>query len=107
MCGMATRLQHKPVRRPSLPLTAQDEQDLALVREVGFHNDTMSERSGERVGADATESSLLHAIFRIGLKTFLDEIAAQGYAELAADKEYMDEMRRIARRRRPSWADEE
>ncbi|WP_030529644.1 hypothetical protein [Phycicoccus jejuensis] len=107
---MATRMQGKVIRRPSLPLTAQDEIDLGLIRTSPSH-----QRALEQLGADIhddaasmSESALLHAVFEAGLGAVRAAAAEAGYAELAQQLEADSlERRDISRRRRPRWADEE
>lgn len=108
MCGMATRLRHAAVRRPSLPLSPQDEAALRLVRK----SDAQLQALAEFLDLDidlrsATESALLQAIFRAGLRLLTESALLEGYEELARQLEPGSaERRAFARRRRPAWADE-
>jgi hypothetical protein len=54
-------------------------------------------------------TALLHRIFAAGLRVFREKAEERAYASAAADRlasGQADENRRIARRRRPAWADE-
>ena len=58
---------------------------------------------------DLTESSLLHIIFVAGLHAIHEKAEEDAYALAAAGRVASgeaDELRRIARRRRPGWSDE-
>ena len=57
-----------------------------------------------------TEAALLHMIFAAGLRAIREKAEERAYASAAADRlasGEADEARRIARRRRPVWADED
>lgn len=103
---MSTRVQDTVVRRPSLPLTRQDEADLTRLRATDE-----GARAVEAIAAmdvsSATESAFLLAIFRAGLRSIEHELERAGYAQIAAQAEQAGlERRSTARRRRPGWADE-
>jgi len=55
--------------------------------------------------SDSSEATLLHSVMEAGIKAVQQQVEDQGYAQIAAE---MDEasQRTVARRRRPSWADE-
>ncbi len=97
------------VRRPSLPLTEHDEQDLALLRESALHRNMLAELSAlSAFPKDVSEAVMLHAVFKIGLRTVREALEERGYAELAkaqADEE--PNKYAMARRYRPTWANEE
>ena len=107
--GVATRLS-EPVRaRKSLPLTARDLADLERVRAPGPERTVLSELAGIRVES-ATEAALLNIIFAAGLRAIREQAEERAYASAAAERLSSGEAaetRRIARRRRPSWADED
>ncbi len=110
MCGMSvTRMRAAAVRRPSLPLTEDDERDLASLRTSPLQRAVLERLSGEPVAAaEMSESALLHAVFEAGLGAVRAASEEAGYAQLAL--EMADEAkghRSAARRRRPSWAHEE
>ena len=48
---------------------------------------------------------MLHALVEAGLRAVTQEIEDRGYAEMAADYTAADR-RRVARRRKPAWAEE-
>jgi hypothetical protein len=57
-----------------------------------------------------TEAALLHMIFTEGLRAIRERAEERAYASAAGDRlasGEADERRRIARRRRPAWADED
>ncbi len=104
------------MRRPSLPLTEVDEAHLQLIWSSPTHRHALDELAGRlSVGAegegelDLTESALLHLVFEAGLDAVRARAQEAGYAELARGRlsEEQVEARAIARRRRPSWADEQ
>lgn len=108
MCGMATRIKQSTVRRPSLPLTEADERDLDLLRTSPVYRRALDEVSPDASLADAgelTESALLHAVLEVGLATIRENALDAGYEELARQRE--GSQRRVSRRRRPDWADED
>lgn len=108
MYAMATRFDQPVVRRPVLPLTARDEQDLALLRADTAEREALQRLVDEAVPADASEGMLLHALLEIALQRVREETEAIGYAELSRQREVTASDRRsVARRRSPSWAAEE
>jgi hypothetical protein len=104
---MATRLNQQTVRRAGLPLTERDLADLESIRNAPEREAAARAADTELPSGDLTEAALLHAVFTAGLRALRRAIDDAGYAQLADDGEYMDEMRRIARRRRPDWANED
>lgn len=106
---MATRFSEPTKARKSLPLTERDLTDLDRLRAPSPERDVLSELAGVRIES-VTEAALLHIIFAAGLRAIRDQAEQRAYASAAADRLASgagDEVRRIARRRRPSWADEE
>ena len=105
---MATRLRETVVRRPSLPLSQADEAALSALREAPELLRSLAELSSIEIDLQsATESALLQAIFRAGLRSVSEAALDRGYRELAAAELSEARSRRAtARRRRPSWADE-
>jgi hypothetical protein len=101
-------MREPAARRPSLPITAQDEHDLALIRSSPAHREAL--RRLTELSADpesVSESLLLHAIFRSGLAALLNAVEEEGYARLAAEQvDEQHERKAAARRRTPSWAHE-
>jgi hypothetical protein len=102
---MATRLNQPTVRRAALPLTERDLTDLETIRNAPQREALGKAAETELPPGDLTESALLHAVFTAGLRALRRAADDAGYAELAADTEYMSEVRRIARRRRAASAD--
>lgn len=97
------------VRRPSLPLTAQDDSDLALFRSSpGLRRAlAQSSPSARRAVEKVSEAVLLHAVFGAGLSVVLASAEDEGYAELASEyAEHVSPRRRMSRRRPPAWVAE-
>jgi len=105
---MATRLNEPAKARKSLPLTERDLADLQRLRGQTPERDALADLSGVAVES-VTEAALLHMIFAAGLRAIREKAEERAYASAAADRlasGEADENRRIARRRRPAWADE-
>jgi hypothetical protein len=106
---MATRLNEPAKARKSLPLTERDLADLERLRVQTPERDALSDLAG-MVVEGVTEAALLHMIFTAGLQAIREKTEELAYASAAADRltsGEADEIRRIARRRRPAWADED
>jgi hypothetical protein len=106
---VATRLSEPVKVRKTLPLTERDVADLERLRAAGPERAVLSELAGVRVES-VTEAALLNIIFPAGLRAIRDQAEERAYASAAAERitsGEADEIRRIARRRRPSWADED
>ena len=107
---MATRMNERAVRRATLPLTARDVQDLDALREAPEYPTAMAAALGldPNAATDVTESVLLHFIFTRGLQSLKEEAEEAAYDRVAMEQQATAARRRAeARRRRPSWADEE
>jgi hypothetical protein len=105
---VATRLNEPAKARKSLPLTERDLADLQRLRGQTPERDALANLSGVAVES-VTEAALLHLIFAAGLQAIREKAEEHAYASAAADRlasGEADENRRIARRRRPAWADE-
>jgi len=103
-------MQGRVIRRPSLPLTAQDESDLDLIRSSPNHRRALEQLGGDLAGVteSLSEGALLHAVFEAGLEAVRLAAAEVGYAELAQQqRQDAGAQRAESRRRRPSWADDE
>ncbi len=109
MLHMATRLNQRAVRRSPLPLTERDLADLAKLRVEGPYRAALAHlASGELPEGELTESALLHAVFSAGLRAVREAAEEHSYAADAASYRAEDaERRAIARRRSPTWADED
>ena len=106
---MATRLNEPAKARKSLPLTERDLADLERLRGQTPERDALSDLAGVVVEG-ATEAALLHMIFTAGLRAVREKAEEFAYASAAAERltsGEAEEIRRIARRRRPAWADED
>jgi hypothetical protein len=105
---MVTRFTEPAMARKSLPLTERDLVDLERLRGQTPERAALSDLAGVPVES-VTEAALLHMIFATGLRAIREKAEEQAYASAAADRlrsGEADEIRRAARRRRPSWADE-
>jgi hypothetical protein len=106
---MATRLSQPAKARKSLPLTERDLADLERLRGHTPERDALADLVGIEVES-VTEAALLHMIFTAGLRAIREKAEERAYASAAADRlasGAASENRRIARRRRPGWADED
>jgi hypothetical protein len=106
---MATRLNESAKVRKSLPLTERDLADLERLRGQTPERDALRDIAGVAVEGVA-EAALLHMIFAAGLQAIREKAEERAYASAAADRlasGEAQEIRRIARRRRPAWADED
>jgi hypothetical protein len=105
---MSRRLTQPVARRQSLPLTDQDEADLADLRESPALLDSLARlaSSGSPIEATVSEALLLHSLLRVGLATVRADASADGYAQLSAEyAESAQERRALSRRRSPGWAE--
>ena len=106
---MATRLSEPAKARKSLPLTERDLADLERLREQTPERDALAELAGIEVESLA-EAALLRVVFAAGLRAIRERAEERAYLAAAADRLASGEAaesRRIARRRRPGWADED
>ena len=98
------------VRRPSFPLTDEDQSALTLLRAAESQRGALERLTGEPgITADVSEAALLHAVFKAGLAAVRAATEEEGYAELAAQQVQNDDVpqrRAAARRRRPAWSTE-
>ncbi|MGI8522088.1 MAG: hypothetical protein ACR2K3_02090 [Nocardioides sp.] len=92
--------------RKSLPLSARDLHDLATLRGSTAHRVVLSDLAGEIVTEASSDAAVLHAVWEAGIKAVRDRIEVEGYAEIAEGRD-VQTARAAARRRRPSWADDE
>ena len=109
---MAIRFSQPAKARKSLPLTERDLADLERLRGQTPERDALADLAGVVVVEveGVTEAALLHMIFTAGLRAIQEKAEELAYASAAADRRASgeaDEIRQIARRRRPSWADED
>ena len=106
---MATRLNEPAKARKSLPLTERDLADLERLRGQTPEREALSDLAGVVVEG-VTEAALLHMIFAAGLRAIREKAEELAYASAAAERltsGEAEQTRRIARRRRPAWADED
>jgi hypothetical protein len=107
---LPSRLADPAKTRKSLPLSEQDLVDIARLREETPEREALSELVGVVIVESVAEAALLRMIFEAGLRAIREKAEERGYASAAEDRRAgaeAGEARRIARRRRPSWADEE
>jgi hypothetical protein len=103
---MAIRFAHAVVRRAQLPLTQRDLDDLAALHAPTPQRAALVRLVPEGIADQISESALLHALLELALARVREETEAAGYAELARLQDD-DARRRVARRRKPGWADDE
>jgi len=106
---MVTRFNEQAKSRKSLPLTERDLADLERLRGQTPERDALSDLAGVAVEG-VTEAALLHIVFTAGLRAIREKAEELAYASAAADRlasGEAEEIRRISRRRRPAWADED
>jgi hypothetical protein len=95
----------KPTRK-SLPLTSRDLKDLRRLRHSTTHQAALSDLAGELVTDTSSDAAVLHAVWEAGLKAVRERVEDEGYREMAKDGD-IGIGRAAARRRRPTWADDE
>ncbi|MBI3430069.1 MAG: hypothetical protein HY050_08480, partial [Actinobacteria bacterium] len=91
-------------------LTEQNERDLSKIRESPSYQMALEQLSDIKiVYAKVTEAALLHAIFEAGIAAVWKKAEPVGYAEIASSLSEIElkQQRKDARRRRPSWSEEE
>lgn len=106
---MTTRIKSPVQRRTSLPLTEANESDLSLLLESSSYQAALEKLSGTKiVGQEISSSALLHAIFEAGMAAVKRTAELEGYAQIASGITLasVQQQRKEARRRRPTWADE-
>jgi hypothetical protein len=91
--------------RKSLPMSDRDLRDLALMRGSERHREALARLSDMVVTESTSEAALLRAVWEAGIRAVEREIEADGYAKIALEID-VDALRKSARRRRPSWAEE-
>lgn len=106
---VTTRMSAPVVRRPNVPLTAQDEEDLALLRSSAPHREALARLAPgvSPVEQALSESLLLHCVLAAGFEAIRRLAEESGYEGLAAQyAEEAHQRRSMARRRPPAWANE-
>lgn len=91
--------------RKSLPLSSRDLRDLTALRRSPAHRAVLADLAGTPVSEASSEAALLHAVWEAGLQAVRERVEDAGYAELAAERDTAT-LKAVARRRRPTWADE-
>jgi hypothetical protein len=107
---VASRLMEPAKTRKSLPLSEQDLADIARLRQQSPEREALSELAGVAVTESVAEAALLRMIFETGLRAILEKAEERAYASAAEDRRASGEAgdaRRVARRRRPAWANED
>jgi hypothetical protein len=107
---MVARLMEPAKTRKSLPLTERDLADIARLRQEAPEREALSELVGVAVVESVAEAALLRMIFEAGLRAIREKAEERAYASAAEDRVASgeaEETRRMARRRRPAWADED
>ena len=109
MSLMARRMSHPVVRRPSVPLTASDEDEIRALRLSPDMRRALADIAPAHpaLEGDVSEGVLLHALLQAGFSALKSHMASDGYSALAEEYATASAMRRrMSRRRNPEWADE-
>ncbi|MEY3732984.1 MAG: hypothetical protein RL347_343 [Actinomycetota bacterium] len=109
MTNMVRRMSTPVVRRPSLPLTADDEERLSALKEDADMRRALMELVPDEphLLENPSEGVLLHAVVEAGFAAIRRQRELSGYAELAETRVGTAKDRRhVARRRQPAWVDE-
>lgn len=93
-----------PVVRRSLPLNERDLAGIERLRGSEQHRAALARYSSAPVTASSSEAAVLHAIMEAGLRAIREQVEEQGYTQIASRQDY--DRQAVARRRRPTWADE-
>ena len=108
---MTKRMNEPAIRRPSLPLTRNDIDDLEKIRTSSSERAALADLADVAIlaeGHSVAESVLLHAVFTAGLRAVREHAEAEGYRLLAEEYEAEQaERRAVARRRSPYWDQED
>ena len=91
--------------RKSVPLSERDRRDLDRMRASSVHRDSLREIAGVEIDEDASDAALLRVVVEAGINAVERQVESVGYAQIAADID-RSERKAVARRRRPTWADE-
>lgn len=106
---MATRITSPVQRRTSLPLTKQNESDISALLESSTYQRALEQLSGMKIiNQEVSTSALLHAVFEAGMSAVKSSAEMKGYSQIAEgiSKASLQQQRKDARRRRPSWSEE-
>lgn len=107
---MVTRIKSPVQRRTSLPLTKRNESDISILLESSTYQRALEQLSGTKIiDQEVSTSALLHAIFEAGMSAVKSSAELEGYSQIAEgiSKVNLQQQRKDARRRRPSWSEEE
>ncbi len=91
--------------RKSLPLSERNLRDLAVLRGSEAHRAALSQLAHVAVTESSSEAVMLQAVLEAGIKAVAQLVEAEGYARIAAEAS-SENRQAVARRRRPTWADE-
>lgn len=69
------------------------------------HREVLSALTNRQLTETTSEAVLLHAVVEAGFRAVSEQVEEAGYAQIASESE-VAASKRVARRRRPSWADE-
>lgn len=99
---MKSRMSRSVVRRPSLPLNADDERDLISLKMYPHFRMALAELAASEPdpSIDVSEGVLLHAVFEVGMAAVRERAEFMSYQESASDAEYVADMRKANRRPR-------
>jgi hypothetical protein len=96
---------HVRATRKSLPLSERDLRDLAVLRGSEAHREALSRLAHVAVTESSSEAVMLQAVLEAGIKAVAQLVEAEGYVRIAAEAS-SENRQAVARRRRPTWADE-
>ncbi len=106
---MAVRIQSPVRQRKSLPLTAENEAEIAKVLTTASYQQALEELSGRKIiDMDLSTAAVMHAIFEVGISAVRQQAEREGYAQIAMSMANPEsrEHRKVARRRQPAWSEE-
>lgn len=86
-------------------MSARDLEDLEKLRNSHELREALSAVSSEPINENTSEAALLHAVMEAGKRAVREHVESVGYTQIAQEREDYNRQA-VARRRRPTWADE-
>jgi hypothetical protein len=83
--------------RKSVPVTAEDQRDVELLREDTVYQDAYLAVTGHELPSRPSEAEALHALVKLGRSVLAEHVLRSGYAALAAAENDEDRELRQAR----------
>lgn len=90
--------------RKSVPVDPHAQREIEQLKSTSAYRDALLRMTGVDA-LSVSEAVLLQTLLEAGLRAVRHEVEEVGYAQIAAETDF-EETRRMARRRRPHWADE-